>query len=85
MKNKGERWSHLERNSQAISEQAFNQQPRHNGIYLALLHTLACYVASAVSDSLQPTGHSPPGSSVPGILQARRLEWVAMAFSKGAS
>ena len=23
----------------------------------------------------------PPGSSVPGILQARTLEWVAIAFS----
>ena len=25
---------------------------------------------------------SPPGSSVPGILQARTLEWVAISFSK---
>ena len=24
---------------------------------------------------------SPPGSAVPGILQARTLEWVAMSFS----
>ena len=24
---------------------------------------------------------SPPGSAVPGILQARKLEWVAIAFS----
>jgi len=24
---------------------------------------------------------SPPGSSVPGILQARTLEWVAVSFS----
>ena len=24
---------------------------------------------------------SPPGSAVPGILQARTLEWVAIAFS----
>ena len=28
-----------------------------------------------------PTDGSPPGSSVPGILQARTLEWVAIAFS----
>ena len=26
---------------------------------------------------------SPPGFSVPGILQARTLEWVAIAFSEG--
>ena len=39
--------------------------------------------AAAASKSLQscptlcdPIGSSPPGSSVPGILQARILEWV---------
>ena len=25
---------------------------------------------------------SPPGSAIPGILQARTLEWVAISFSK---
>ena len=28
-----------------------------------------------------PIDGSPPGSPVPGILQARILEWVAIAFS----
>ena len=28
-----------------------------------------------------PIDGSPPGSAVPGILQARTLEWVAIAFS----
>ena len=28
-----------------------------------------------------PRGGSPPGSPVPGILQARTLEWVAISFS----
>ena len=28
-----------------------------------------------------PTDGSPPGSSLPGILQARILEWVAISFS----
>ena len=28
-----------------------------------------------------PIDGGPPGSSVPGILQARVLEWVAIAFS----
>ena len=46
----------------------------------------ACYVASVVSDSVQPYGlYSPPGSSVHGILQARILEWVAMLSSRGSS
>ena len=43
--------------------------------------------AAAAAKSLQlcptlcdPIDGSPPGSPVPGILQARTLEWVAMAF-----
>ena len=28
-----------------------------------------------------PMDHSPPGSSIHGIFQARVLEWVAIAFS----
>ena len=43
---------------------------------------------SAAAKSLQscltlcdPIDGSPPGSSVPGILQARTLEWVAISFS----
>ena len=44
--------------------------------------------AAAASKSLQscptlcdPIDGSPPGSAVPGILQARTLEWVAISFS----
>ena len=44
--------------------------------------------AAAAAKSLQlcptlsdPTDGSPPGSPVPGILQARTLEWGAIAFS----
>ena len=44
--------------------------------------------AAAAAKSLQsclilcdPIDGSPPGSPVPGILQARMLEWVAISFS----
>ena len=44
--------------------------------------------ATAAAKSLQlcptlcdPRDGSPPGSPVPGILQARTLEWVAISFS----
>ena len=44
--------------------------------------------AAAAAKSLQscptlrdPTDGSPPGSPVPGILQVRTLEWVAISFS----
>ena len=31
------------------------------------------------------TDYSPPGPSVHGILQARKLEWVAISFSRESS
>ena len=31
-----------------------------------------------------PIDGSPPGSAVPGILQARTLEWVAISFSNAS-
>ena len=34
-----------------------------------------------MSDSSRPHWRSPPGSPVPGILQARTLEWAAITFS----
>ena len=34
-----------------------------------------------MSDSVRPHRQHPPGSPVPGILQARTLEWVAISFS----
>ena len=44
--------------------------------------------AAAAAKSLQscptlcdPRDSSPPGSPIPGILQARTLEWVAISFS----
>ena len=44
--------------------------------------------AAAAAKSLQscltlcdPRDGSPPGSPIPGILQARTLEWIAIAFS----
>ena len=45
-------------------------------------------IAAATAKLLQlcptlcdPIGGSPPGSPVPGILQARTLEWIAISFS----
>ena len=40
-----------------------------------------CYVTSVVSDSVQPHRRQPTRLPVPGILQARTLEWVAISFS----
>ena len=49
---------------------------------------LAAAAAAAAAKSLQlcptlcdPVDSSPPTSPIPGILQARTLEWVAISFS----
>ena len=54
--------------------------------FLSVLITKVSAAAAARSLQLCPTlcdpiDCSPPGSSVPGILQARTLEWVAISFS----
>ena len=57
-------------------------------LWICLFWTLQMNAAAAAAKSLQscptlcdPTDGSPPGSPVPGILQARTLEWVAISFS----
>ena len=52
------------------------------------MHHFYCITAAAAAKSLQscpilcePIDGSPPGSPVPGILQAIILEWVAISFS----
>ena len=49
--------------------------------------TAAAAAAAAAAASLRscptlcdPIDDSPPGSAIPGILQARMLEWVAIEF-----
>ena len=61
------------------------------GIIIMFYHLIpnhSAAAAAAAAKSLQscptlcdPRDGSPPGSPVPGILQARTLEWVAISFS----
>ena len=57
------------------------------GVY-GVMGTAKGLVAAAAAKSLQscqtlcnPMDGSPPGSPVPGILQARPVGWVAVSFS----
>ena len=59
-----------------------------NADWFISLLVLIFYWIPAAAKSLQscptlcdPIDGSPPGSPVPGILQARTLEWVAISFS----
>ena len=75
-------------------EKVTGEKNLHTGSHKPQEHctfiTLAIYIqaAAAAAKSLQscptlrdPTNGSPPGSPIPGILQARTLEWVAISFS----
>ena len=58
------------------------QRPHLHGF----LQVRSCPAAAAKSlqsclTLCDPVDGSPPGSPVPGILQARTLEWVAISFS----
>ena len=64
-----------------------NALPRSLSLVLHY-HSPITEAAAAVAKSLQlcptlcnPRDSSPPGSPVPGILQVRTLEWVAISFS----
>ena len=54
---------------------------------VSLQATITLYSAAAAKSPqscptlCDPIDSSPPGSPVPGILQARTLEWVAISFS----
>ena len=47
-------------------------------LFLLMLLLLSLQSCLTLCDSIDG---SPPGSPVPGILQARILEWVAISFS----
>ena len=61
---------------------------KHKGLFQQSYKKSLTYSAAAAAKLLQssstlcsPKDGSPPGSPIPGILQARTLEWVAISFS----
>ena len=64
------------------------ERSSHNSWHWKVVFYNQTELAAAAAKSLQscpplcnPIEGSPPGSPVPGILQARTLEWVAVSFS----
>ena len=55
--------------------------PLPSSKYLILLLLLLLLSRFSRVRLYDPIDGSPPGSPVPGILQARTLEWVAISFS----
>ena len=61
---------------------------QHNKFWEDTVQSIAAKMDAAAAKSLQscptlcnPIDGSPPVSPIPGILQARTLEWVAISFS----
>ena len=57
---------------------------RRKGITIGLTHCVFSLAAKSLQSCptlCDPIDGSPPGSPIPGILQARTLEWVAISFS----
>ena len=71
-----------------LCDTAWPQYPPEDGKWWPVGGSLKYNAAAAAAKSLQscptlcdPIDGSAPGSPVPGILQARTLEWVAISFS----
>ena len=65
-----------------------NKQKRNFEEIEIMINGMSSAAAAAAAKSLQscptlcdPIDSSPPGFPVPGILQARTLEWVSISFS----
>ena len=57
-------------------------QQSHYWAYVLLLLLLLLLLSLQLCPTLcDPIDGSPPGFAIPGILQARTLEWVAISFS----
>ena len=61
---------------------SFTTQSEHSWFHI--YYSISAAAAKSLQSCLtlcDPIDRSPPGSPIPGILQARTLEWVATSFS----
>ena len=68
------RWMKLE----SVIQSEVNQKEKHQCSMLLLLPPLSCFSRVRLCN---PIDGSPPDCPIPGILQARTLEWAAISFS----
>ena len=67
-----------------VSEKYLSVQFKHPREAISLASTPAAAAAKSLQSCptlCDPIDGNPPGSAVPGILQARTLEWIAISFS----
>ena len=64
-----------------LSEISQSQQDKYCRSHIYEVPAAAAKSLQSCPTLCDPTDGSPPGSTVPGILQAKTLEWVAISFS----
>ena len=73
---------------QILYQLSHEGSPKSSTYYVRNIQQAGSLCAKSFQSCLtlcHPMDCSPPGSSIHGILQARRLEWVAITFSRGSS
>ena len=88
-KKKWYKWTYLQNRSRITDVEnkfIFNTRERRQrdklGDWAWLIHTATAAKSLQSCPTLcDPIDGSPPGSPIPGILQARTLEWVTISFS----
>ena len=58
-----------------------DQKSPFGQVNFEMLAAAAAKLPQSCPTLFDPIDSSPPGSPIPGILQARTLEWVAISFS----
>ena len=71
----------IEPGSPALQADALLSGPPGKLNSTVVLFAAAAKLLQSCPTLCDPIDDSPPGSPVPGILQARTLEWVAISFS----
>ena len=79
--NKGSNLCLLHRQVDFLPLSYQGSKPMTNNISYAITAAAAAKSLQSCPTLCEPIDGSPPGSPVPGILQARTLEWVAISFS----
>ena len=77
-------WEAIKRSYQLINEWNLRKWAKDMNCHFKggnFQRTAAAKSLQSYPTLCDPVDSSPPGSSVPGILQARILEWVAISFS----
>ena len=71
----------IEPRSPALQVDSLPAEPQGKPCWLLAAAATAAKMLQSCLTLCDPRDSSPPGSAIPGILQARTLEWVAISFS----